>query len=265
MPIVKDIEGNEYLTLVINGIEWMVENYRCTRYNDDSPITLIEDQTAWNGKDTSGAYCFMNNTTDAALQKLYGALYDFYAVDTGILAPVGWRVATQVDYENLRDFLISNRYNWDNTIIGNKIGKAMAYASDWTSSGTVGHVGNDQDSNNLSEFNLYPAGYRASGFFALNARAYCWSSTSVSGTTAYRARIDNNREDYYEGPSTKSEGLSVRMCRNAVAGDTQTLNISSLGNGSVDPSGATQVDKGDSIRIVGTPDQNYNFKQWIKS
>ncbi len=36
---------------------------------------------------------------------MYGYLYNWHAVDTGILAPTGWRVPSEIDFKNLTDWL----------------------------------------------------------------------------------------------------------------------------------------------------------------
>jgi hypothetical protein len=37
-------------------------------------------------------FCFYANNTDIALKKKWGALYNWYTVHTGKLAPQGWHV-----------------------------------------------------------------------------------------------------------------------------------------------------------------------------
>ena len=49
------------------------------------------------------AYCWPNN--DIANKNTYGAIYNWYAVNTGILCPTGWHVPTSLDWDILVDFL----------------------------------------------------------------------------------------------------------------------------------------------------------------
>lgn len=51
---VRDIDGNRYRTLKINGMRWMAENLRTTHYADGSPI--VQSEVA--DKDTTVA-CYL--------------------------------------------------------------------------------------------------------------------------------------------------------------------------------------------------------------
>src|SRR5665647_1584626 len=88
---VKDIDGNVYHTVKIGTQVWMVENLKTTKYNDGTSIPNIIDGTTWSNLTTPG-FCFYNN--DAANKNIYGALYNWYTVNTGKLAPTGWHVST---------------------------------------------------------------------------------------------------------------------------------------------------------------------------
>jgi uncharacterized protein (TIGR02145 family) len=73
----------------------------------------------------------------------YGVLYNWFALATGKLAPQGWHVPTDADWDTLHNYLIANGYNWDGTTTGNKIAKSMAAQTDWyTGTTTVGAIGN---------------------------------------------------------------------------------------------------------------------------
>jgi uncharacterized protein (TIGR02145 family) len=98
---VMDNDGNRYNTVTIGGKTWMTQNLKTTKYNNGDPIPLVEDEGAWKSL-TTGAYCWPMN--DSA-NKEYGALYNWYTVKTGNLAPAGWHVATSSDWYNLVDSL----------------------------------------------------------------------------------------------------------------------------------------------------------------
>ena len=84
---VTDIDGNVYQTVTIGTQVWMVENLKTTKYNDGSPITFVTDALASNSiwdYLTTGGYCWYNDSI--AYGNTYGALYNWYAVNTDKLA-----------------------------------------------------------------------------------------------------------------------------------------------------------------------------------
>jgi uncharacterized protein (TIGR02145 family) len=84
---VTDIEGNVYPTIKIGQQEWMVENLKTTTYNDGTSIPDVTDDTAWANL-TYGAYSWIGN--DVANKDVFGALYNWWAVDSTKLCPTGW-------------------------------------------------------------------------------------------------------------------------------------------------------------------------------
>ncbi|MDD4729737.1 MAG: FISUMP domain-containing protein, partial [Dysgonamonadaceae bacterium] len=119
---VTDIDDNVYHTVTIGTQVWMVENLKTTKYNDGTSIPLVSDGTAWSNLATPG-YCFYNN--DAANKSTYGALYNWFTVNTNKLAPTGWHVPTDAESTTLENYLIANGFNYDGTTTGNKIAKSM--------------------------------------------------------------------------------------------------------------------------------------------
>jgi hypothetical protein len=79
-----DIDGNVYQTIRIGTQVWMQENLKTTRYKDGTAIPTGLSDTAWENT-TSGAYAIYDNNT--ANYTTYGKLYNWYAVNTGKLAP----------------------------------------------------------------------------------------------------------------------------------------------------------------------------------
>jgi uncharacterized protein (TIGR02145 family) len=96
---VTDADGNVYHTVQIGNQVWMVENLRTTKYNDNSPITPVSDNAVW-GTLTTEAYCWYNND-EATNKNTYGALYNWYVLNTGKLCPTGWHVPSQAEWETL--------------------------------------------------------------------------------------------------------------------------------------------------------------------
>jgi uncharacterized protein (TIGR02145 family) len=97
---VTDVEGNVYPTIVIGKMEWMVENLKTATYNDGTSIPNVTDGNSWANL-TSDAYAWYDN--DVANKDLYGALYNWYAVDKKKLCPAGWVTPTQDAWGALAD------------------------------------------------------------------------------------------------------------------------------------------------------------------
>lgn len=162
---VKDIDGNAYKTVKIGNQVWMAENLRTTKYNDGSSIPEIKNSIRHLGYgyscpewyiDHKGAYCFYKNTIDKDSINKFGALYNWYAVNTGKLAMKGWHVPTAAEWDTLQNYLIANGYNWDGTTTGNKIGKSLAAKKYWDKSEENGSYGNNLAKNNRSGFSAFP-------------------------------------------------------------------------------------------------------------
>lgn len=88
--LLTDIDGNKYRTVVIGKQVWMAENLKTTRLNDGTVIPLNKGEEVW-GKLKIQCYCWYNNDS-AKYGAVYGALYNWYAVNTGKLCPDGWHV-----------------------------------------------------------------------------------------------------------------------------------------------------------------------------
>lgn len=181
--LVIDADGNEYSTVLIGDQIWTVGNLRTTKYNDGTSIPHVTDGGQWSDL-ASPAYCWYENSTDATSQEKWGALYNWYAVNTGKLSPAGWRVATYADWDKLERYLIANGYNWDSTTTGNKIGKALAATTLWTSHTIAGSVGKDITGNNSTGFSALPGGLRNyDGSFKGRGNIACWWIDKDSGET----------------------------------------------------------------------------------
>ena len=199
---VSDVEGNSYQTVQYGKQVWMVENLRATKYNDGSSI---------------GSGCaFYNNTTDAALKKKWGALYNGTAAMSGKLAPTGWRVPTDADWDELQNFFITNGYNYDGTTDSNKIAKAMCATSDWKKFEDRGSPGNDLGSNNTTGFSALPGGVHdySGSFFDQNVLGWWWTSTKKDASMTYARAIMYTSFDLYKGDRVSMNGFSIRLVRN---------------------------------------------------
>jgi uncharacterized protein (TIGR02145 family) len=103
---VFDKDGNVYKAISIGHHVWLAENLRTTRYNDSTLIPHVTDNTTWINLNTP-AYCWYNND-EAANGDIYGALYNFYAVNTKKICPTGWKVPTYNEWLDLEVSLGGN-------------------------------------------------------------------------------------------------------------------------------------------------------------
>ncbi len=193
-----DADGNIYHTVKIGGQVWTAENLRTTKYNDGSSIPLAKDSAAW-GNLTGPGYCYYNNTTDGDTIKKFGALYNWYAVDTKRLAPKGWHVPTDQEWSTLTSFLGGE------AVAGGKLKEA----------GTKHWITPNTGATNSAGFSALPAGYRGYDGTFHYVRGYggWWSSTASDTTfswfrSMYYSNADVFRRDYYE-----NYGFSIRCVR----------------------------------------------------
>jgi len=95
---IKDASGNVYTPITIGTQVWLKENLRTTKYANGDDI-FKESSVNW-ATLTAGAYCYYENLTSNA--EAYGNLYNGFAVtDPRGIAPKGYHVATQADWETL--------------------------------------------------------------------------------------------------------------------------------------------------------------------
>jgi uncharacterized protein (TIGR02145 family) len=192
----------------------MKSDLKTTTYNDGSPISNITDNTAW-GNTTTGAYCWYNN--NASLYKnIYGALYNWFAVNTLKLCPAGWHVPSDPEWTTLENYLIANNFNYDGTTTGNKIAKAMGATTNWVISSYEGCISNTDYPayRNKSGFSAIPGGMRdGNGIFDFLGYDVNWWSSTPNSESAWNRTINNNYTFLERYNHNKSHGLSVRCVK----------------------------------------------------
>ena len=215
---VTDTDGNVYQTVRIGTQVWTVENLRVTKYNDGTAIPFDTSSITW-GNLSTPAYCYYNNTTNADSIKKYGALYNWYSVNTKKLAPAGWHVPTDSEWEVMQSYLVMHGYNYDGTTdtSTNKIAMALAAKTDWHSyTGGAGFPGNNLTKNNSSGFSALPGGFRIfyGTFNCLGYNGYWWSATENDASSAWNRYLFYDLDYLYRYDFGKSCGFSVRLVRN---------------------------------------------------
>jgi uncharacterized protein (TIGR02145 family) len=208
-----DVDGYVYKTVKIGTQVWMAENLRTTKFNDGTEIPLVVESSLWDTLITP-SYCWYENGAEP-YGTTYGALYNWYSVETDKLCPTGWHVPSDAEWTTFINYLSINGYGFEGS--GDDIAKSISGTNGWRSSPTPGAPGNDKLTNNSSGFNGFPAGLRGRGGFSLRGRFTCWWS-STGGTSAYA--VDFN--DIYlshitprpgQGYDLSGTGYSVRCVK----------------------------------------------------
>jgi uncharacterized protein (TIGR02145 family) len=212
---IKDDIGNVYTSVEIGTQVWLAENLKTTKYNDGTPIPHVTDAATWNNLSTP-AYCWYDNS-EALYKDIYGALYNWYSVNTGNLCPAGWHVPSHEEWTTLENYLIDNGYNYDGTTINNRIGKALASNTLWTSSTNTGSVGNSDypDKINATGFTAFPGGYRYNDgeFDFMGMNAFWWTVTTSNADWAYSRELEFDYPDFFTFNDPKKAGFSVRCVK----------------------------------------------------
>ncbi len=232
---VTDIDGNEYVTVIIGDQEWMAENLRVSKYNNGDAIPTGLSNIEWENT-TNGAYAIYDHNasnTDGInsyeeMVAAYGKLYNWYAVnDSRGLCPEGWHVPGDVDWTQLVNYVASQGF--PNGNVTNGAGNALKSCRQvnsplegcntfehprWNSHST--HYGFDEFG-----FSALPGGrrYPAGSFSHLGTRGRWWSSTEHSSPTAWGRSmvLDDGVVAPYGG--NKALGFSLRCVRDATAGE----------------------------------------------
>lgn len=208
-----DHDGNIYSTVQVGDQVWTKENFRCTHYNNGKKIPNVTGDREWSNLST-GALCYYNNQLPRYAEK-YGALYNWYAVNTGKLAPEGWHVPSHDEWTKLVDYLIDNGYNWYDTTIYNETGKSLAAKTDWYSDTTEGNIGNDVANNNSTGFTALPGGCRNlhGGYYNMKIGSHWWSSTECNESNAFYRYLKYSRSRLEFCDFNKKFGFAIRFIK----------------------------------------------------
>jgi len=193
---VTDVDGNVYKTVRIGTQLWITENLRTTRYNDSTAISTGLSNGDW-GSASMGAYSVYDG--DANNNATYGKLYNWHAVMTGKLAPKGWHVPSESEWQTMIEYLGGS------SVAG---GKLKSTSSLWMAPNT--------GATNSSGFSGLPSGYRGStGAYSLITKsAYFWAATQRNTTQGEYFLLDNDFASSNANGATKTFGYAVRCIMN---------------------------------------------------
>lgn len=194
---VSDVEGNVYKTVKIGDQWWMAENLKTTKLNDGTPIPVVLSDQTWSDVNiTSPMVCYYNN--DFANVASFGMLYNWYAVNTGKLAPAGWHVPTDADWDKLITYLGGS------SVAGAKLKEQGDLH--WTSS---------NKSTNSSGFSAIGGGFRGIDglFFWINAYNGNWTATESDLSYSYSYSLSDDKDEIFTQIVPKHIGFSIRCVK----------------------------------------------------
>jgi uncharacterized protein (TIGR02145 family) len=196
---VSDIDGNAYKTIEIGTQVWMAENFRVTKNNDNSPIALVTNNVAWGALSTPG-YCWYNNDS-STYKTLYGAMYNWYEVNTGKLCPTGWHVPSDEEWSILITF------------IGGEIGAADKLRE----TGITHWKSSNPAVTNIYGFTALPSSYRTNigAYHPLGDAGSWWTTTTPANipSRAFYRMILVNDSNLPKDNDVKTIGFSVRCVK----------------------------------------------------
>jgi len=193
-----DGDGNVYDTVVIGTQVWLAENLKTTKFNNGVSIPLVIDGDEW-ATMSAASYCWYDNHPD--FKNTYGALYNWYAVNSTTLCPVGYHVPTKDDWITLLEYLGGEK------VAGGKLKEAGLIH--WQSPNT--------DATNESGFTALAGGYRNfnGSFNNIGYEGKWWSSTpsTESEKAWYRFSVSSGSSWLTDGMWEKTAGQSVRCIK----------------------------------------------------
>lgn len=249
--ILTDADGNQYGVVRIGNQVWMSENLKTTKYNDG---TAIPYATA------TGPSYFWYNNSEASYGNIFGALYNWHAVETDKLCPTGWHVPSYTEWTTLITYLGGS------TVAGGKL-KETGVAH-WSSPNT--------GASNSSGFTALPGGrYNVhdvpASFINLATNGNWWSRTPNNpGLVRYFASAVTLSYDQSSsaaaGNAYMVNGFSVRciqdigpaittntVINNGIIPPNNEYSLQSGGSG-IDDHGSAITHKGVCWNTSGNPD-----------
>ncbi|MDO9257726.1 MAG: fibrobacter succinogenes major paralogous domain-containing protein [Bacteroidales bacterium] len=191
---VTDADGNIYNSVKIGTQTWMKANLVVTTLNDGKEIPMVTDDYEWQDL-TAPGYCAYGNGMETYADE-FGLLYNWYAVNTKKLCPIGWHVSTDAEWMTLTTYLGG----------ADVAAGKLKSISGWNSPDTV--------ASNSSGFTALPGGCRNDAFRFNGDYGYWWSSTGFNTDDAWFCYMYSDGKDIIGRASFgKDRGLSVRCVK----------------------------------------------------
>jgi len=206
--ILTDIDHNIYHTVHLGKYIWIAENLKTTRYNNGTQIQFVEGNSKW-PTITTPAFCWYDD--DQNNSYTYGALYNWYAVNSGNLCPTGWRVPSDDEWKYLEGYTDSlykiNDPVWNKSgIRGYNAGKRLKAKSGWR----LNYRGTDEFG-----FSALPGGERLNSFNnTKTSSGFWWTSSEADSDNAWYRCMIYSLNEISRDIHPKRMGFSVRCIKN---------------------------------------------------
>lgn len=195
-----DGSGNSYATVTIGRLTITTEDLHTTKYNHGTDVPFVAAGGNWYL--STPAYCYYDNDS----QK--GVLYNYFAVETDSLIPVGWHSVTGEEWNYIDSI---GRAQFDNVYA-----KAMCSTTGWQASEIAGTPGNNPSTNNAWGLNAKPNGYRDAGgtFNQIGYKAFYWGGVwALMPSFGLTYNLDNQTTTLTMSGASKSMGVSIRCVK----------------------------------------------------
>ena len=251
-----DYDGNVYGTVVLGQQCWTRQNMRSRHYNNGTEIAMGTENSIF----TPLYYVNYNGFTPSQLNQ-YGYLYNWPAAmnsapasnanPSGVtgICPTGWHLPSDAEFIEMREFV--------NTILSYRcsgydlqIAKSLSSQTGWPSSSGC-NTGSNQNTNNRTLFNAYPAGYYDGGYSSLNWANF-WTTTSTdANAVAYYINYDNAYLNRDAG-ANRSRARSVRCVKQLSTTEpvVHTASVTDIASTTA-TCGGTSSDGGNNITAHG--------------
>jgi uncharacterized protein (TIGR02145 family) len=220
---VINVNANNYNTITIGTQVWMKENLNVTTFRNGDPIPEAKSDEEWESASNKRqpAWCYYDRTppiansltmngikcNDTIHIESYGKLYNWYAAnDPRGLAPKGFHVPTNEDWEKLIDF-----YG------GYKVaGKKMKSTNGWNEYMDINSKVIKSGNGSIKHgFTGFPGGYRNDfgTFRFLGDDGVWWGGSNGNIDAGWCLTLMYLHNEVTLGGSSKGDGFSVRCLK----------------------------------------------------
>ncbi|MCE1189592.1 MAG: fibrobacter succinogenes major paralogous domain-containing protein [Ignavibacteria bacterium] len=201
-----DIDGNEYTVTRIGNFDWMCENLRCKHLNTGTPLINITDNAQWINTHTA-AFTWYNN--NPKYQDSTGLLYNWYAVNTEKLCPLGWHIPSDDEWKNLEGIVdslysVGNEVWNESGLRGSNVAVVLKATDGWR---------DKYPATDSYGFSALPGGEYLTAFHGYGTSGFWWTSTESDSTNAWYRNMVYSFDNIDRNTHPKTMGFSVRCVR----------------------------------------------------